>query len=233
MPRIKKLTMQQTKDRLAQLDAHRFFFFSTTLDALEKVINPRALVLLEKRGKDIGIKVSSIKYPDRLNLVFRERGGFFSPKTIFYGIEFTYGVPEIAPWFIASSVNNLKESKFDLWREKPSFWERIQRKKPPLPRGIDEILKNLNTDHHLQETTTTLLRTAAPFASTKISFECFHKWAKNIRPNLAMVFEFPKVKKTKIGPERKPSAWKEIVPIICDLLLIARTLFERYRARHY
>jgi hypothetical protein len=233
MPQIKKLTMQQTKDRLAQLDAHRFFFFSTTLDALEKVINPRAPVLLEKKGKDIGIKVSSTRHPDKLNLVYREQKGFFSPKTIFYGIEFTYGVPEIAPWFIASSGNNLKKGKFDLWREKPSFWERIRQKKPPLPRGIDEILQNLNTDSRLQETAASLLRTAAPLTSTKISFECFHKWSKNIRPNLAMVFEYSGAKRTKIDPERKPSVWKEVVPISCELLMIARALFERYRARHY
>ncbi len=238
MGRIRKYKLKQAKYQLEKLDTHRFSFFSSTLNALDQIINQNAPVLIEKKGKNYGIKVSTTKYPDKLNLVYRERGGGFlpflkAPKTILYGIEFSYGIPEITPWFISSQEKELNLGKFGLWREKPRLWERIRRKKVKIPRGIDELLSDLGKDRKLSEAISNLIKTTASLKPAVTSFDCFHKWGKNTRPNLAMVFHFNTTDKDQISPERNSQAWHQVVRASCSLLMAARELVERYRARHY
>ncbi|MFX1513340.1 MAG: hypothetical protein ACFFCQ_12200 [Promethearchaeota archaeon] len=230
--------MNQTKRKIEKLEPRAQFFFFTTLNGLENIINQSAPVFFQKKRKGYyGIQILTTKYPVPLNLVYKgiTNLGFLKKlKSIIYGIEFSWGIPEIRPWFIIN-VNLLKKNKFGVSRISSSFWEKIQQKRFIPPRSINQLLRDLNTSRQIRDLSSTLVRAVEPLKPKRIALVCTHKpeIIEKGRPNLALSFEFKLRNGQKIGPENSPVVWNEVVTRCGDLFMVTRNRCEAYRTLYF
>ncbi len=238
MAKTKKLSLIQAKRRIQKIESRAQYFFFTTLTGLENITNHSAPVLFQKkRSHYYGIQILTTKYPVALNLVYNGTNGsgfLKKAQSIIYAIEFSWGIPEIRPWFI-TNFNLLKGNRFALSRVRSTFWEKVQRKNFIHPRGIKQLLQDLDTNIHIHNHASIVIKTVEPLKPNGMTFVCSHKpkIIEEDRPNLSLSFEFIVKKQERIGPEISPAVWNETVIRSCDLLLAVRERCEAYRTLYF